>query len=186
MKYCSSRDQTKCTCLLDHLQGATPSVVDTRSETPKKETPQHLFSTFARYRMQVNASAQAELNIETLGSLTILTSWSLTQKRATVRGMEVQKPTPERRLAHGCPENSCTNEHLAPQKFTAAAPAFAGSPELIRPDERGGRQHTPGPASGRGSGESAEPATSPNAPGGPCAREMGRRVSRGGRKMRGR
>ena len=42
----------------------------------------------------------------------------------------------------------------------------------------------PGPLPAVGAGESAQPETSPPAPGGPWAREMGRRVSSGGREMR--
>ena len=95
-----------------------------------------------------------------------------------------QKPDPCVPCAHGGLEIPGTNERLGPQNCTAAAADFAGGPVQIRSDERGGSQRAAGPAAGRGAGESAQPETSPPAPGGPWAREMGRRVSSGGREMR--
>jgi hypothetical protein len=95
-----------------------------------------------------------------------------------------QKPDPCVPCAHGGLEIPGTNERLGPQNCTAAAADFAGSPVQISSDERGGSQRAAGPAAGRGAGESAQPETLPPAPGGPWAREMGRRVSSGGREMR--
>ena len=103
-----------------------------------------------------------------------------TAGRAPSASQELQQAP----LAHGGLEIPGTNERLGPQNCTAAAADFAGGPVQIRSDERGGSQRAAGPAAGRGAGESAQPETSPPAPGGPWAREMGRRVSSGGREMR--
>jgi len=64
------RDQTKCECLLDHLQGAEPSalsIIDP-NRTPPKPLRTCLTPSPQKDRIQASASAQTELDIVTLGS----------------------------------------------------------------------------------------------------------------------
>jgi hypothetical protein len=53
------------------------------------------------------------------------------------------------RLPHWIQNSGTKNEHLAPQKCTAAAAVFAGGPEQSKPDERTRCPRATGPAAGR-------------------------------------
>jgi len=84
----------------------------------------------------------------TLGKkLTDLTGWSPTKRGARERPWTF-KTDPSATCAIWT-QNSGTNEHLAPQKCTAAAAVFAGGPEQSKPDERTCCPRASGPAARR-------------------------------------